>query len=232
MWPLGTSDALKCRVFCECLEVCGRPTGVANAAAGGSDDFARAQAWCLGCCFLACRSGAPVLPRAASAISHYAPLHIPLSILSSLVDCRSVAVSPLLVVHQHTRSKAGVLTVDVHGQSMTSSCGVPVALSWHSLWFAFEGGGVLFGICSQAVATASGDKTLRLWSLAEGSCLRTLEGHTASVLRCSFLTSGTQVCRAATPPTIFSLSACWHGDLILCNFSAHLLSGAGSLTVA
>lgn len=45
----------------------------------------------------------------------------------------------------------------------------------------------------QAVATASGDKTVRLWSLADGACLRTFEGHTASALRCCFLSAGTQV---------------------------------------
>ena len=45
----------------------------------------------------------------------------------------------------------------------------------------------------QVVATASGDKSLKLWALADGSCLRTFEGHTASVLRLAFLSSGTQV---------------------------------------
>ncbi len=44
----------------------------------------------------------------------------------------------------------------------------------------------------QAVATASGDKSVRLWGLADGACLRTFEGHTASALRCCFLSAGTQ----------------------------------------
>ncbi len=39
----------------------------------------------------------------------------------------------------------------------------------------------------------AGDKTLRLWALADGSCLKTFEGHTASVLRLNFLSAGTQV---------------------------------------
>lgn len=31
---------------------------------------------------------------------------------------------------------------------------------------------------------------MRLWSLADGSCLRTFEGHLASVLRLDFLSAG------------------------------------------
>ena len=57
-----------------------------------------------------------------------------------------------------------------------------------------------FSPVDQAVATASGDKTLRLWALADGSCLKTFEGHTASVLRLNFLSAGTQArsyCRFA-----------------------------------
>ena len=42
----------------------------------------------------------------------------------------------------------------------------------------------------------SGDKTLRLWALADGTCLKTFEGHTASVLRVNFLSAGTQVSTA------------------------------------
>jgi len=53
-----------------------------------------------------------------------------------------------------------------------------------------------FSPVDKAVVTAAGDKTLRLWSLADGSCLRTFEGHTASVLRVSFLTAGTQLLSA------------------------------------
>lgn len=49
------------------------------------------------------------------------------------------------------------------------------------------------GVAMQVLATASGDKTVRLWSLADGACLRTFEGHSASALRCCFLSAGTQV---------------------------------------
>jgi WD40 repeat protein len=48
----------------------------------------------------------------------------------------------------------------------------------------------------------SGDKTLRLWALADGTCLKTFEGHTASVLRLNFLSAGTQVTTAC--------NACFH----------------------
>lgn len=37
---------------------------------------------------------------------------------------------------------------------------------------------------------------MRLWSLADGSCLRTFEGHQASVLRLDFLSAGTQLLSA------------------------------------
>ncbi|KAI5291393.1 U3 small nucleolar RNA-associated protein 13 [Ascosphaera aggregata] len=37
------------------------------------------------------------------------------------------------------------------------------------------------------VATASGDKTIKLWSLSDYSCLLTFEGHTNSVLKCLWL---------------------------------------------
>lgn len=33
------------------------------------------------------------------------------------------------------------------------------------------------------LATASGDKTLKLWALKDLSCVRTFEGHTAAVLK-------------------------------------------------
>jgi len=50
----------------------------------------------------------------------------------------------------------------------------------------------------------AGDKTVKMWTLADGgSCVRTFEGHIATVLRASFATSGTQVgCR------ILSLLSC------------------------
>ncbi|KIH88390.1 U3 small nucleolar RNA-associated protein 13 [Sporothrix brasiliensis 5110] len=40
------------------------------------------------------------------------------------------------------------------------------------------------------VLTGSGDKTVKLWSLADYTCLRTFEGHTNSVLKVAWLGSG------------------------------------------
>ena len=51
-----------------------------------------------------------------------------------------------------------------------------------------------FSPVDQAVLTGSGDATVRLWALTDGSCLKTFEGHSASVLRASFISYGTQVC--------------------------------------
>jgi U3 small nucleolar RNA-associated protein 13 len=51
---------------------------------------------------------------------------------------------------------------------------------------------VEFSPVDQCVITASGDKTIKMWAIADGSCLKTFEGHTSSVLRASFLTRGSQ----------------------------------------
>ncbi|XP_021737664.1 transducin beta-like protein 3 [Chenopodium quinoa] len=50
---------------------------------------------------------------------------------------------------------------------------------------------VEFSPVDKCVLTASGDKTIKMWTL-DGSCLKTFEGHTSSVLRASFITRGTQ----------------------------------------
>ena len=45
----------------------------------------------------------------------------------------------------------------------------------------------------QCVATASGDATIKLWAVADFSCVKTFEGHTNSVLKAVFLTRGMQI---------------------------------------
>lgn len=50
--------------------------------------------------------------------------------------------------------------------------------------------------CFQVVLTSSADKLVKMWSVSEGTCLRTFEGHTAGALRCMFITAGTQLLSA------------------------------------
>lgn len=54
-----------------------------------------------------------------------------------------------------------------------------------------------FSPLEQIVATASGDKTVKLWSIKDGACLRTLQGHNASVLKLQYLANGLQVRHSA-----------------------------------
>lgn len=57
---------------------------------------------------------------------------------------------------------------------------------------------VRFGRAERMLATGSGDKTVKLWSLDDYSCLKTFEGHSNSVLRVDFLNAGTQLVSAAS----------------------------------
>lgn len=50
-----------------------------------------------------------------------------------------------------------------------------------------------FGRAERVLATGSGDKTVKLWSLDDFSCLKTFEGHTNSVLRVDFVNMGMQL---------------------------------------
>ncbi|KZO96248.1 WD40 repeat-like protein [Calocera viscosa TUFC12733] len=57
---------------------------------------------------------------------------------------------------------------------------------------------VRFGRNDRVLASGSGDKTVRLWSLDDFSCLKTFEGHTNSVLRVDFLSAGMQLVSTAS----------------------------------
>ena len=57
---------------------------------------------------------------------------------------------------------------------------------------------VRFGRAERILATGSGDKSVKLWSLDDFSCLRTFEGHTNSVLRVEFLNDGLQLVSSAS----------------------------------
>jgi U3 small nucleolar RNA-associated protein 13 len=43
------------------------------------------------------------------------------------------------------------------------------------------------------LATASGDKTVKLWNISDFSCIKTFESHANSVLRVDFLSDGQQL---------------------------------------
>lgn len=45
----------------------------------------------------------------------------------------------------------------------------------------------------KVIATGSGDKTVKLWSLTDYTCLKTFEGHSNSVLRTLFISNGLQI---------------------------------------
>jgi U3 small nucleolar RNA-associated protein 13 len=57
---------------------------------------------------------------------------------------------------------------------------------------------VRFGRVERILATGSGDKSVKLWSLDDFSCLKTFEGHSNSVLRVDFLNNGLQLVSAAS----------------------------------
>ena len=57
---------------------------------------------------------------------------------------------------------------------------------------------VRFGRTEQLLATGSGDKTVKLWSLDDFTCVKTFEGHTNSVLRVDFINAGMQMVSTAS----------------------------------
>lgn len=57
---------------------------------------------------------------------------------------------------------------------------------------------VRFGRAERVLATGSGDKTVKLWSLDDFTCVKTFEGHTNSVLCVDFLNAGMQMVSAAS----------------------------------
>ncbi|THG98544.1 hypothetical protein EW026_g3660 [Hermanssonia centrifuga] len=57
---------------------------------------------------------------------------------------------------------------------------------------------VRFGRTEKVLATGSGDRTVKLWSLDDFSCVKTFEGHTNSVLRVDFINAGMQMVSAAS----------------------------------
>eukprot|EP00057_Strongylocentrotus_purpuratus_P013737 XP_011668211.1 PREDICTED: transducin beta-like protein 3 [Strongylocentrotus purpuratus] len=52
---------------------------------------------------------------------------------------------------------------------------------------------VQFSPTDQALATSSADGSIKIWALSDFSCVKTFEGHDASVLKVIFLTRGMQL---------------------------------------
>ncbi|EAU92527.1 U3 small nucleolar RNA-associated protein [Coprinopsis cinerea okayama7 len=57
---------------------------------------------------------------------------------------------------------------------------------------------VRFCRTNRVLATGSGDKTIKLWSLDDFACIKTFEGHTNSVLRVDFFNAGMQLVSTAS----------------------------------
>ncbi len=52
------------------------------------------------------------------------------------------------------------------------------------------------------MATASGDAAVKIWSVTDYTCLKTFDGHDASVLKVCFCSAGMQLLSTGKPPTI------------------------------
>jgi WD40 repeat protein len=71
------------------------------------------------------------------------------------------------------------------------------------------------------IASASDDKTLRLWDAASGDCIMTLRGHENSVWACAFSPDGRRIASASSDNTLRLWDAA-SGQQV--GFSIHLLS--------
>ncbi|GAA5826592.1 hypothetical protein JCM11251_002440 [Rhodosporidiobolus azoricus] len=145
---------------------------------------------------------ASLLTSSASASPDDSPL--PLRALSTTKihdkDINSLDISPndkLLVSGSQDR------TAKLFSISHTPATKSTPAAATLSLLGTFKGHkrgvwSVKFSPVDQCVATASGDRTVKLWSLQDFSCVKTFEGHSNSVLRVDFLTRGMQLATAAS----------------------------------
>ena len=52
---------------------------------------------------------------------------------------------------------------------------------------------IAFSPIEKLLVSSSGDATLKIWNLADGSCLNTLEGHNGSVLKVNWLCFGLEI---------------------------------------
>ena len=77
-----------------------------------------------------------------------------------------------------------------------------------------------FSPCGLMLASASADKTVRLWSVASGACMRVLQGHTDEVYGVAFLPNGKQLASCSWDSTVRIWTLCAWSD------HTHLLFGA------
>jgi U3 small nucleolar RNA-associated protein 13 len=52
---------------------------------------------------------------------------------------------------------------------------------------------IAFSPVEKVLASASGDNTIKLWNITDGTCIKTLEGHEAPVLKLDWLCYGLEI---------------------------------------
>jgi hypothetical protein len=77
-----------------------------------------------------------------------------------------------------------------------------------------------FSPCGQKLASASNDRTVRLWSVASGACLRVLRGHTDYLTGVAFFPNGKQLASCSIDKTVRIWTLCTWSD------TTHRLFGA------
>ena len=69
-----------------------------------------------------------------------------------------------------------------------------------------------FSPCGRKLASTADDKTLRLWSVASGECLRVLQGHTNDVTYVAFFPNGKQLASCSWDKTVRIWTLCTWSD--------------------